>query len=735
MENALEKLQQCAEEAENSTRILRWRRNQEMIRGNQLLYIDEQRKKLYILKDGLRIPGVGTITGADDHPVDNHIITIVNGAKAKALTNPIKLEVRPSTSEDEDKEAAKLCTYLLQYYQDTLKLDRQSDGISKREEVVDWLFPAGVAFLKTYWDAEKGDYVMMDGQPAIHPQTKKQIRQGDVQCRCVAPQAMLIPPGASKMADLLWIGEKIAMPAEDIRKKYGVEVPEEDNIEDINQLRTVSAMGEAENLKLKGHAVVYELYFRPSDDYPQGRLIIGTKEKLFFDGPWDKKLMATPEYADTDWHPYTVFPYIRNAGDFWPRTLIDYLFPQQVTLNKLWKTYLESKKNTTGWFLEPEGTDWSKSSLTKDTGGIPRVVYHGGMNPPQYIPPPVGSQDLLNVIQFVIQRMNDISSFYEVTRGNTDPSVTSGKQAEVLQQASHTQAGPLLDSQVNGFINVGKRILHLCAVHYEDDGRSLRIVGKDNENIVFDLTPDRIQSDDVTIAGGNAFYLTPDAKRQEIQSLAEKGLLGDIANDPIAKRKFFDMLELGDIEELYDSFLKDIDYTRWENKLFRQGMIQETDPSILQEIEMQNQQAYMAWQQEAATFEQRQMEWQGADQQFKKAYGEYQGIKAATRDKQPDIPPEMILPQHPGPEPMPPSPEPPPPLPLYRRARDGENHDVSIEEHNSFRKSVEFEKLCAQNPELRRAVQFHIDDHLRQKAEEMAKIQQIMAQVAPPQPQ
>ena len=139
---------------------------------------------------------------------------------------------------------------------------------------------------------------------------------------------------------------------------------------------------------------------------------------------------------------------------------------------------------------------------------------------------------------------------------------------------------------------------------------------------MFDLTPDRIQSDDVTIAGGNAFYLTPDAKRQEIQSLAEKGLLGDIANDPIAKRKFFDMLELGDIEELYDSFLKDIDYTRWENKLFRQGMIQETDPSILQEIEMQNQQAYMAWQQEVANFEQRRVEWQSADQTFKKAYGD-----------------------------------------------------------------------------------------------------------------
>lgn len=732
MKEAQETLLECMEQAENSSLTLRWRRNQEMIRGNQLLYVDERAKKVYVLQEGMRIPGVGTITGVQGHPIDPHLITIVKGAKAKALTNPIVLEVRPATSEDDDKEAAKVCSYLLRYYQSALRLDRQSDGISKREEVVDWLFPAGIGFIKTWWDTGLGDNVLQDGMPANHPETGRPIRLGDVNCKAVAPQAMLIPPGISKMDDLPWIGEKVAMPIGDIKKRWGVEATEDENLEDINQLRTVNTLGEVGNKKLKGHALVCELYFKPSEEYPQGRIIIGTKDRVFVDTVWDKKLMEV--YAETDWHPYTIFPYIRNAGDFWPRTIVDYLFDLQVQLNSLWKKVLEGKKNTTGWFLEQEGTDWSKSRLTQDTGGIPRVIYRAGLNPPTYISPPVINQDLMAEIQHTLQRMNDISSFYEVTRGNTDPSVTSGKQAQILQEASHTQAGPLLDSQVNGFINIGKRILHLCAVHFEDEGRSLQIVGKDNEGINFEITPDRIQSDDVVIAGGNAFYLTPDAKRQEIQQLAEKGLLGDIVNDPIAKRKFFDMLELGDIEELYDSYLQDIDFTRWENKLFKKGLVEETDPSIQQEIEQLEQQMFLAWQQEVATYEQRRMGWQAQNEEFKRAYGEYQGIKAATKDKQIDISPDMILPPHPGQEPMQPSPEPPQPLPRFRRARDGENHDVCIEEHNSFRKTVEYEKLCAYMPELRHAVQFHIDDHLQKKAQEMAKVQQIMSAAMPQQP-
>jgi hypothetical protein len=731
MKNAQNTLLGCIEQSENSSLTLRWRRNQEMIRGNQLLYVDERANKVYVLREGMNIPGIGTITGVLNHPIDPHIITIVKGAKAKALTNPIMLEVRPATSEDDDKDAAKVCSYLLKYYQDALSLDRQSDGISIREEVVDWLFPAGVGFAKTWWDPELGDNVLLDGVPAINPNTGKPVKLGDINCKCVAPQAMMIPSGVSKMDNSLpWIGEKVAMPIKDIKNRWGVEVPEEENLEDINQLRTINALGEVGNKKLKGHALVYEIYFPPSEDYPHGRLIIGTKERIFVDSVWDKKLMAV--YSDTDWHPYTYFPYIRNAGDFWPRSIVDYLFDLQVQLNKLWKKIIDSKKNTTGWFLEQEGTDWSKSKFTRDTGGIPRVIYRAGLNPPQYISPPMINQDLMGEIQHTIQRMNDISSFYEVTRGNADPSVTSGKQAELLQQASQTQAGPLLDSQVAGFINIGKRILHLCAVHFEDEGRSLRIVGNDNEGINFDITPDRIQSDDVILAGGNAFYLTPDAKRQEIQSLAEKGLLGDIVNDPIAKRKFFDMLELGDIEELYDSYLQDIDFTRWENKLFKKGIVQETDPSILQQIELQEQQMFLQWQNDVSTFDERFNKWKMDSEEFKRGYGEYQAIKATTMDKQPDIPPDMILPPHPGSEPMQPSPEPPPPLPRWRRARDGENHDICIEEHNSFRKTIEYEKLCAQMPELRQALQFHIDDHLQKKALEMAKVQQVMSSVQQP---
>jgi hypothetical protein len=44
------------------------------------------------------------------------------------------------------------------------------------------------------------------------------------------------------------------------------------------------------------------------------------------------------------------------------------------------------------------------------------------------------------------------------------------------------------------------------------------------------FTPDQIESDDIVIFGGNAFYMTPESKRAEIEKLGSAGFFGALGN-------------------------------------------------------------------------------------------------------------------------------------------------------------------------------------------------------------
>jgi len=720
---AIDLVNECKKQGQIEDLIQQWKYLAELLRGNAAVYKDKISKQVISLQKGVLIPDLGKRLAADPIcPSDPHMVTISNGIMARALMNPLRLVVRAVSSDDEDKDAAKASTCLLRYYDDIHNPENRL-----RKKITQWLRPCGNAILSVYWDKDALDYVGYEesGEP-MKDDEGNPLRDGDIVINIIPPQSMLVPRGTGdvEVNELPWIGRKFALHIDEIKEKWGVEIAPEENLEDLSVLGAVTADGSttAGNGKLEDHALVYELYFKPNTDRPHGRHIITCQDHVLEDNEYNKPL--TEKYHD-EWHPFIWVRYIENAGDFFAKSLFDYLADLQIQLNKLLRQIVDGKKNTRGYMLAQKDTvNWKNVSITGQGPDIPLLEYKAGtMNPPTYVPPPNINQDLVAQYQNIIQRMNDISAYYEVTRGGAESSVKSGKHVELLQQANITHANPLLLALAVAFVEMGTKIIRLCAVHYVKE-RTIRILGRNNEAISETISPEQLRSDDVTVENLPAFLMSPEARQQQIEKWFQEGILGD-PRDPLVRKKYAELFEFGDTDEFFRYITEDIDMARWENQQFQKLQLNEDDPYILQQIEQEYQAQVIAWQAEVETYPERHENWKVMKELFDKSIEEYR-VENLVQGEGGALPPEAVIPPDPGPAPEPPSTEPPPPPVPYRRAREEENHDVHRLEHMSFMKSVNFQRMCKQTPALRECLLFHIKDHLVKKAKMLMEEQLIL---------
>lgn len=672
---ALDIMHNCIAQSEDSLRVAYWEQNQEFLRGNQFVYVDPLDKHAYIIKAGVFLPSMrDTVKSTPHAPIDPHLRTLADAVKARALSNEMLPQVIPMTSEDEDRNSAEVNTGMMQALHEELEDDKL------RRQAVVWMLPTGNAFLKDVWDKSIGGEVRAideesgaeleeqalddDGQPLF---------EGEI-ASCVPPtHAMMVPEGVSLDEDLPWIGEKRVMPVDKIKEIWGKEVPEETDIADIN---TLAASGvESKTKTLKGHAVVYEVFLRPDKANKYGRHIIVANEQVLEDKPWDKLL--TEKYPD-EWHPYTHIQYIDNAGDYWAKSPMDYAVPLQMHINKLLRRIEDAVRTDKGVFItDKDAVDWDKVDLgSMEVPYIEKEIAGASVEWRDMQP---SIQQLMQQKADTIERLNDIFSSYPVSRGNTDSSVTSGKQADLLQQANREQSNALMVALADAFERHWKKILRLVDVHYQD-GRQVRIIGKNKQALLESYQRGQIKSFNVKVSNRAAFFMTPEGRKAEVLELLKVGAL-DI-NNPIVKMRLADVIGTGDSATFFDSFLAAIEMARWENEQFKNGMLEETDPFTMSQLN-------------------------APIEQFNRASDLHSNLIQQLAPQVLAAPEGADIPD------LPPSPMQPPPVKTWRRARTTDNHIFHIEEHLSLAQSVEWEKQCQQMPQKREALEFHIGDHRR----------------------
>jgi len=207
------------------------------------------------------------------------------------------------------------------------------------------------------------------------PPTLVETKEGDFTVRVRDVRNFYPEPGATSIQAASWVGLRVPMPVHEVRRMFPLHqhhIRAEDNIlaDRTAELRSNSIEGFGEVEYLNDHAYLYEFHERPSEMYPQGRLIFRVNDMIV------EILDGQDGRADNPYHvlgrfSFYHFKFDRNMGEFWGEPFLAQAWHRQREINQL-ETQIREHialqiKPTT--FI-PIGSRISQDELTSRTGQL-----------------------------------------------------------------------------------------------------------------------------------------------------------------------------------------------------------------------------------------------------------------------------------------------------------------------------------------------------------------------------
>ncbi|MDE6442543.1 MAG: hypothetical protein K2L12_07335, partial [Clostridia bacterium] len=298
--------------------------------------------------------------------VFNHIAPCVELRCSKLGRIRPALIVRPASDEEKDRHSAELSSAILSAVADELDLD----GIISDGTV--WSETCGTVFYKVIWDSSAGAVIGADGQG-------NKLSQGDINVSVVSP--FEIYPYTLSEEDLSAQPSIIhakAMPVQDIRAMYGVELAGRD-IEDLPC--SLGDMRGAISTR-RGYELVIERYERPTSDKPNGRLTVVAGGVLLFDGDLPYINQSNGERG----YPFIKQTALPRAGSFFGASPVERLIPLQRAYNAVKNRKHEFLNRISMGTVAVEDGSVDTDELVED-GLTPGkvIVYRQGGKPPEIL--------------------------------------------------------------------------------------------------------------------------------------------------------------------------------------------------------------------------------------------------------------------------------------------------------------------------------------------------------------
>lgn len=187
---------------------------------------------------------------------------------------------------------------------------------------------------KPVYDPEEARAYMGDEHAAGRRPKLKTVREGKVVWEILTAENLLPPPGYDDPRD--FPREAVVRPVQlvDLKARYGdkAEGLIEEEIDSSASLTSGLGYGDGQDVKLKGRVMVYTGYRRPCADYPQGQVIVFTKNRIL-DNRKHLPFDSHPRGASTGLH---YFRWQVIPGRFMGRAFIEGgIGPQQVRNKRL----------------------------------------------------------------------------------------------------------------------------------------------------------------------------------------------------------------------------------------------------------------------------------------------------------------------------------------------------------------------------------------------------------------
>ena len=514
---------------------------------------------------------------ADDDPmwrvrmVLNYILPTVETFVGKVTENRPGFICMPSTSDDDDIEAARQCDKLLEY------MWQEMDMLIKLRELAKWVACAPAGFIKSWWDPTLGEEFVSQlpspdgavdemGAPILKTESKK---TGAPVIEILSPLEVTWDPGAKNMESCRWIMHTNYMHIDHIRARWPKKgksinptksmVADEYSHSVIKEVR--GSMGD-ESSDLDRVPVV-EYFEKASPRYPQGlyALVAGGI------------VLETGDLA-YDELPFQMVRHNTVPGRFVGEGLVRPLIPAQKELNKSVSQRIENKNLHAQPKWRAEKGSVEKGAITDEPGEI--IFYNrSAQRPPEPLPPTPLSPEHRMIEAEQRQHIEAISGISEYTRGMA-PSGISGRAIGLLADLDQTKLGPTVREFESAIEKLCSRLLLL----WRDNmpvSQTISVIGRNTGLEVFEFHSRNVKDTRVRVLANSMLPRHPSYRREQVMQMFQLGVLGDPA-DPKTKMLTRKMMEFGDIDKLHGDRDRDRNYAREEIHTISRGQWVDVQP-------------------------------------------------------------------------------------------------------------------------------------------------------------
>lgn len=492
----------------------------------------------------------------------NRILPAVQSLLSKyTKTRPV-MRATPGSGNDADVKAAQMSERLLEFWWQDMGLD---DPLA---DALLWSIITGSGFWKICWDAYAGKEMsfLLDpmGQPIVDESAKAAFKQ--------QLEQMGIPPAEQVM----YLGD-IKVEAVSPFDLYV------DNtcttFRDAKWAFHCSYLSPDEVKTRYGQTMAADAVLAsPDASLPLGKQ--DSKEKVvrkvitgyFVPTPampqgrivtWTEKtiLEDQPWYYPTNTLPFVKFPGRRVPGSVYDSSVVEHAIPLQKELNRTLSQIVEYKNlMIRPQFLAPFGS--LRTRMTTEPGAVWEYNPIAGL-----APAPIAMAALppyvFEHLNDLGVRMNEIFSLTEVTEGQVPPNVEAGVAIDLLQEMATDNIAPTIRLIELSLAQAGQQMLSLARKFYNEP-RILKIRGSGGSVQVKKFTQADIDSEvSVMVEAGSGLPRTRAGRQARIQQYVEMGVL-----PPQYAYKY---LDLADMKSIADKWSADEDKAARENDLLVVG--------------------------------------------------------------------------------------------------------------------------------------------------------------------
>lgn len=484
--------------------------------------------------------------------ISNLMLPVVRRNVSRLVHPNLTWEVLPATPDETDIEIAGVSTKVAQ------DAWIRTNMLKNLIRIAFWQSTAANAFLKVGWDVELGDDVRIRTRNLEKETLEKfleflgletipeevQLRTGEVYVDPISPFNILCDPLASVFEDSDWILETQIRSKDWIIEKFGNKWKDKINESESSEIFIYPYVyNENTALPPKG-VITQELYIRKTAKFPNGQYCFIADGQLI-----DKPRENPFSHGQL---PYVHFLEIYDPASLWGTCAAEQIRSDQAQYNK-------TKSSITDHISQMGKLQWlnpfnSRAEFTNRPGGI--INYK-----PPYKPEQTTLKPLPSYTERALERtrrdIQDVGSDHNVSHGQNEPGLRSGKAIIALQDADDAVLNATLIWFNDGVAKTGKLVLQTIS-QFVTEQRVIHVVGEFNEqetltfmgsDLVGGTSADYFQ---VRVKAAPFQAMSRLARQQQVVQLIELSVLNPA--NPKDKDVIIGAIGFGDTMSYFDEF-------------------------------------------------------------------------------------------------------------------------------------------------------------------------------------